>query len=458
MAAHRAAPTGAGTPGSATHGPGSPAALNVEKRLRRLVRMLGDVQNAIFHVGDAAHCDVRGRKGRRRGTRGGKHKARRLERGAGYSDGSPKEGSSPELHEESMGWATEWSAEKMDWVAVVNRGENLDKMRARQAEARARKAEEENRLLQKRVKLMERKVGGEEVTVRDCIKQLDTEEFHDKPLDEVLQRLEARWLHASAAEKFWRDDVKHPVHGSDAKVGRAEQAIKRIKKEYEAKFVGLQGQLQAAQVAATAAVSEAAAAAAARRVAAQATAAEEVAVAEKVATAAAGRVAAQAVAAEKAATEGAATVTAAATAAAAASAEAAAEKAQAQDRALAGAAAAAEAEATAAENVAAKKTAPSAYGLFMKAETSRIMESEPTLSRRGAFAQAAVRWEKLKATARREIDAGGELISPAPSQVEHRNSGGRGAGGSGGVGGEASLETLMEKKKGGIEEGVVVVD
>ena len=461
MAAHRAAPTGAGTPGSATSNPGlaprvwktQDAQTAVGKRLRRVVKMLDDVVNAVFHVGDAAGCELRVAR-RTRGTRGGLHEHRR--RAVDYSNGPPKEGSSPELHEKSMGWATEWSAEKMDWVAVVNRGENLDKMRARQAEARARKAEEENRLLQKRVKLMERKVGGEEVTVRDCIKQLDTEEFHDKPLDEVLQRLEARWLHASAAEKFWRDDVKHPVHGSDAKVGRAEEAIKRIKKEYEAKFVGLQGQLKAAQVAATAAVSEAAAAAAARRVAAQAAAAEEVAVAEKVAAAAAGRVAAQAVAAEKAATEGAATVTAAA-AAAAASAEAAAEKAQAQDRALAGAAAAAEAEATATENVAAKKTAPSAYGLFMKAETSRIMESEPTLSL-NAFAQAAVRWEKLKATARREIDAGGELISPAPSQVEHRNSGGRGAGGSGGVGGEASLKTLIKKKKGGIEEGVVVVD
>ena len=205
MAAHMAAPTGAGTPGSATRDPGSPAALNVEKRLRRLVRMLDDVQNAVFHVGDAARCDIRRRTGRQRGTRGDKHKARRLERGAGYSEGSTKEESSPELSEENMGWASEWSEAKMGWVAVINRGENLDKMRARQATARARKAEEENKLLQKRLKLMERKVGGEEVTVRDCIKQLDMEEFHDKPLDEVLQRLEARLLHASAAEKFWKD-------------------------------------------------------------------------------------------------------------------------------------------------------------------------------------------------------------------------------------------------------------
>ena len=104
MAAHRATPQGVETPGCATHDP----PLNVEKRLRRLVRMLDDVQNAVFHVGDAARCDIRGRKERQRGTRGGMHKARRLEMGAGRSDGSTKEGS-PELPEESMGWATEWS-------------------------------------------------------------------------------------------------------------------------------------------------------------------------------------------------------------------------------------------------------------------------------------------------------------------------------------------------------------
>ena len=173
MAAHRATPQGVETPGCATHGPGSPTPLNVEKRLRRLVRMLGDVQNAVFHVGDAARCDIRGRRGRQRGTRGGTHKARRLEVGAGRSDGSTKEGS-PELPEENM-----------QWVAVAKHRENLDKRRARQAEARARKAEEENKLLQQRLKLKE-KVGGEEVSVQDCLLLLETEEFHRKPLDEVL--------------------------------------------------------------------------------------------------------------------------------------------------------------------------------------------------------------------------------------------------------------------------------
>ena len=45
----------------------------VGKRLRRMMKMLDDVVNAVFHVGDAAHCDVRGRKGRHRGTRAGRH-------------------------------------------------------------------------------------------------------------------------------------------------------------------------------------------------------------------------------------------------------------------------------------------------------------------------------------------------------------------------------------------------
>ena len=94
--------------------------------------------------------------------------------------------------------------ENMQWVAVAKHRENLDKRRARQGEARARKAEEENKLLQQRLKLKE-KVGGEEVSVQDCLLLLETEEFHRKPLDEVLQRLEARWLHATAAEKTWRD-------------------------------------------------------------------------------------------------------------------------------------------------------------------------------------------------------------------------------------------------------------
>ena len=134
-------------------------------------------------------------------------------------------------------------------------------------------------MLQQRLKLRE-KVGGEEVSVQDCLLLLQTEEFHWKPLNEVLQRLEARWLQASAAEKTWREHVKHPVYGSDAKVKRTKEAIKRIKNEYEAKFVGLQGQLQAAQAAATAAEAKAAAAATVRRVAAQAAAAGKAAAAE----------------------------------------------------------------------------------------------------------------------------------------------------------------------------------
>ena len=225
IAAHRVAPQGAKTPGCATHGPGSPAALNVEKRLRRLVRMLGDVQNAIFHVGDAAHCDVRGRKGRQRGTRAGRHKDRRLGIEAAQRDGSTKAGSPQE-------GVPELPEEKTEWVAVVSHSnQNLDKRRARGAEARARRAEEENRLLQKRLKLRE-KVGGEEVSVQDCLLLLETEEFHRMSLDEVLQRLEARWLYASAAEKTWRDHVKHPVYGSDAKIKRAEEAIRRVESEY----------------------------------------------------------------------------------------------------------------------------------------------------------------------------------------------------------------------------------
>ena len=77
----------------------------------------------------------------------------------------------------------------------------------------------------------------------------------------MLHRLEARWLHASAAENTCKDHVKHPVHGSNAKVKRAEEAVVRIKSEYEAKCVSLQGQLhitqQSAAQAAAAAVAKA---------------------------------------------------------------------------------------------------------------------------------------------------------------------------------------------------------
>ena len=47
--------------------------------------------------------------------------------------------------------------------------------------------------------------------------------------------------------------------------------------------------------------------------------------------------------------------------------------------------------------------------------------------------------------------------SPAPSQVEHRNSGSRGAGGNGGAEDEEALKTPREKKKREVEEGKVVV-
>ena len=234
MAAHRAAPTGAGTPGSATSDPGlasrvwktQDAQTAVGKRLRRVVKMLDDVVNAVFHVGDAAGCELRGAK-RTRGTRGGRNKDRR--RAVEYSDGSSKTSS-------------ELPKEVKEWVAVVKPNKNMEKRRARQAEARARRAEEENRMLQQRLQLRE-KVGGEEVSVQDCLLLLKTEEFHRKPLDEVLQRLEARWLQASAAEKTWRDHVQHPQYGSDVKVRRAEEAIKRIESEYEAKLAGQEKQI-----------------------------------------------------------------------------------------------------------------------------------------------------------------------------------------------------------------------
>ena len=123
MAAHRAAPAGAGTPGSDTRDPGLATRVSatrnaqaaVERRLRRVRKMLDDVVNAVFHVGDAATCELRVE----RRTRG----------------------------------------ENMQWVAVVKRSGNLDKQWAQRATARAGKAEKENKLLQKRLKLKQSKVG-----------------------------------------------------------------------------------------------------------------------------------------------------------------------------------------------------------------------------------------------------------------------------------------------------------
>ena len=163
--------------------------------MRRTLKMMTDVMNALNHVGDAVNCELRVAR-RTRGTRGGRHKHRR--RAAGCNNGSTKEGLQPELPEENMGWASEWSETKMGWVAVVNRGENLDKMRARQATARARKAEEENHMLRKRLELREKKVREDVATGRGCLQFLDTKEFRGMELDEVLLILETRWRQAEA--------------------------------------------------------------------------------------------------------------------------------------------------------------------------------------------------------------------------------------------------------------------
>ena len=117
MAAHRAAPAGAGTPGSAVNDPGlaprvwktQDAQTAVRKRLRRMMKMLDDVVNAVFHVGDAAGYELRAAR-RARGTRGGLHKHRR--RAGEYSDGSTKTRS---LEEKNM-----------QWVAVARQKDNLD--------------------------------------------------------------------------------------------------------------------------------------------------------------------------------------------------------------------------------------------------------------------------------------------------------------------------------------------
>ena len=160
----------------------------MEKRLRRVRKMLDDVVNAVFHVGDAANCELRAGR-RTRGTRGGRHKDRRREGDA--RDGQMVDGSTFER-------PTSLEEKNMQRVAVVKHGENLDKRRARRATARARKAEEESKLLRNRLKLRENKVGAEEVTVRECLRLLDTKEFHEMELDEALPRLEARWLHAES--------------------------------------------------------------------------------------------------------------------------------------------------------------------------------------------------------------------------------------------------------------------
>ena len=119
-------------------------------------------------------------------------------------------------------------------------------------------------------------------------------------------------MYASAAEKTWRDHVKHLVYGSDAKIKRAEEAIRRVQSEYEAKLArqekqisDLRGQIQAEQQEAASAAAEAIAAAEAS-VGTAAVAVMAVEAAEA-AAAAAERVAAEAAAA-KVATERAAAV------------------------------------------------------------------------------------------------------------------------------------------------------
>ena len=234
MAAHRAAPAGAETPGSAVHDPGLaprvPVTRNaqaaVEKRLRRVRKMLDDVMNAVFHVGDAAQCELRA-QGRTRGTRGGRHKDRR--RAVEDNDGSSKT-------------RAELPKEVKEWVAVVKPSKNMDKRRARQATARARKAEEENELWQKRLKLKESKVGTDEVTVRDCLRALETKELHEMELDDVLLILETRWRQAE--ERI--SNQKSRLESLEEERGRSAERQHALQKQLDAQAAATTAAVEAA--------------------------------------------------------------------------------------------------------------------------------------------------------------------------------------------------------------------
>ena len=448
--------------------------------------MMTDVMNALNHVGDAVNCELRVAR-RTRGTRGGRHKHRR--RAAGCNNGSTKEGLQPELPEENMGWASEWSETKMGWVAVVNRGENLDKMRARQATARARKAEEENHMLRKRLELRGKKVREDVATGRGCLQFLDTKEFRGMELDEVLLILETRWRQAEARvsnQKSMLELLEQERERSAALQHALQEQLGAAKKELRGVAAATEraGAERAAAAAAASItwicevmaqeVSWVAAVTATERAAAERAAAAAAAsipwrgevVAQEVSWVAAEATAEKVAAREKAAAaEQAAATTAAAEAAALGTATQAAAwvllgalqgrsirlavwDIAARDREAHGKAAAAEAEVeVAAAKAVTVKTLQRRleYTLLQQGEQEKVLArargavgtlpsqvanmrlSELVLDLQYIVAgtDGELRWLREKI---RNEGAGGDLVSPAPPHLEHRNSGSGGAG------------------------------